>query len=478
MIRGLKSDWRLVLGLFATSLVAVVVGTVILEKGGYINGIWKRSPKEVEQIYFNATARMSEGEQLILARDRNPFKEAGILAYRNENYGEAIHFFQNALRFHRDPETLIYLNNARVSQDGDFLTIAVTVTLDDDFETNLAQEILQGVAQAQKEFIEEGNNLKVIIGDDDNDPGSAVKLAQKFIDRPEILGVIGHYSSDLSLKAGALYQAEKLVMITPTAASTAISDIGDFIFRTGPTNLDTSEAITEHLVDKKQVSKVGVFYSSTSPYSSQLQELVVEKFEQELSKKTISIDADHPDFDIEAAFTTLQEQNIEAIAILLDRLATPHSVAIVTKNDQALRMISGDDAIYSDWTSETEAKASLGLVVPVPWHALTNPSALFPVDSRELWGSDVSWRTAVSYDAAQALFNAFREAATNERKAIQAILADPNFVTQGAADSIRFSETGDRRHSITMVEVVEDDRGYFGYDFVPIDYERNPQNEW
>ena len=126
-----------------------------------------------------------------------------------------------------DPESLIYLNNAKVlaerqRTDADIYTIAVPVPID----TNVgaAQEILRGVAQAQKEINTSGTDgeigidgqlLRVIIANDNDDPELARQVAQQLADNPEVEGVVGHYASDTTMAANKIYQAEKLVSISP-----------------------------------------------------------------------------------------------------------------------------------------------------------------------------------------------------------------------------------------------------------------------
>ncbi|WP_338421582.1 hypothetical protein [Nostoc flagelliforme] len=48
------------------------------------------------------------------------------------------------------------------------------------------------------------------------------------------------------------------------------------------------------------------------------------------------------------------------------------------------------------------------MVVAVPWHIQGDPKSDFPQKSRQLWGGDVSWRSALSYDATVALIEALK----------------------------------------------------------------------
>jgi branched-chain amino acid transport system substrate-binding protein len=68
-----------------------------------------------------------------------------------------------------------------------------------------------------------------------------------------------------------------------------------------------------------------------------------------------------------------------------------------------------------------------------------------------LWGSEVNWRTALAYDAAQALIAAIRQDAS--RTGIQQALATPSFAAQGATGSINFSPVGDREEIVQLVTI-------------------------
>jgi ABC-type branched-subunit amino acid transport system substrate-binding protein len=86
-----------------------------------------------------------------------------------------------------DPETLIYLNNARINaQKSQSYTIAVAVPLDTSSEgLNSGLEILRGVAQAQNEFNQErkGVGVKVLIADDDNKSAHAKQIAKDLVNK-------------------------------------------------------------------------------------------------------------------------------------------------------------------------------------------------------------------------------------------------------------------------------------------------------
>lgn len=83
----------------------------------------------------------------------------------------------------------------------------------------------------------------------------------------------------------------------------------------------------------------------------------------------------------------------------------------------------------------------------------------------KLWGGEVNWRTAMAYDATQALIAAIARHPT--RIGIQKALGDPNFATSGAGGQVRFAPSGDRLNSIELVEIQASESD-FNYEFSPI----------
>ena len=168
--------------------------------------------------------KISEGEEILLDSNFRTQKQAAADAYRQGNYQQAVSMWETTLEQQRnDPETLIYLNNARI---GENFAYSIAVPVPGDSEINAAQEILRGVAQAQFQINSSGgingNPIKLIIANDRNNPELAQDLALEFSQNSDVLGVIGHFSSNVTLEAAQIYQNEGLVAISPTSSSVAL----------------------------------------------------------------------------------------------------------------------------------------------------------------------------------------------------------------------------------------------------------------
>ena len=98
----------------------------------------------------------SLGEEVLAESENNDAKLAGSKAFESCDFEEARTQFEAWRETNpSDPEALIYLNNAR-SAESENPTLKIVVSVPIGSNLDVAQEILRGVAQAQKEVNEEG----------------------------------------------------------------------------------------------------------------------------------------------------------------------------------------------------------------------------------------------------------------------------------------------------------------------------------
>ncbi len=107
------------------------------------------------------------------------------------------------------------------------------------------------------------------------------------------------------------------------------------------------------------------------------------------------------------------------------------------------------------------------MVLAIPWHSRSNPDSNFASVARKLWGGEVNWRSAMAYDATQALIAAIALSDKPTRLSIQKNLSDPEFTTTGANSQVNFLPSGDRFTNIQLVQM-QPGNNKFGYEFVPI----------
>lgn len=90
-----------------------------------------------------------------------------------------------------------------------------------------------------------GATVSIAFEDSKDDPKEARNIARKFLDNPKIVGVIGDFSSTVSMAAGEIYAAEKMPQLSQTASHPDFTKISPWQFRNittqafeGPYNAD------------------------------------------------------------------------------------------------------------------------------------------------------------------------------------------------------------------------------------------------
>lgn len=336
-------------------------------------------------------------------------------------------------------------------------------------DTNIALEILRGVAQAQNEINTLNNQktilLKVAIANDDEKPEIAQQIASALVQDDQILGVVGHFSSDSTLMAKDVYHAGKLVAISPTSTSIKLTNSSPYIFRTVPSDYIAARSLANYMVTKLQLKNVAVFFNSQSNYSQSLKSEFATAVSLEGGQVLSEFDLSKPNFSAALSVQQVTKQGAKVLMLASDESEIDKALQIVQVNQKQLTILAGDDN-YTPKTLEVGRDAAVGIVVAVPWHIDANPTSAFSSQSRQLWGADVNWRTATSYDATRALIAALERNPT--RSGIQQCLASGDFSTVGASGMVRFLPSGDRNAPEQLVKIVASSQSRIGYNFVPL----------
>jgi branched-chain amino acid transport system substrate-binding protein len=217
--------------------IAYIMSGLLIAGGGY----WWLTHQNSDKTSFDpglsrdTGAGLSSGSKILVSTVTSPEKQAGVKALESGNKEEAIAQFQQALKKNRnDTETLVYLNNVKAGDT----TYSIGVSVPIHSGPNGAQEILRGVAQAQRDINQgggiNGTPLAVLIADDKDNAEVAQDIAQKFVDKSGLTGVVSHYSSDVTLAAGKVYNNRKLPVISPIRTSVKLSNFSPYVFRTVP----------------------------------------------------------------------------------------------------------------------------------------------------------------------------------------------------------------------------------------------------
>jgi len=444
--------------IFKTSIA--VVPLAILALVGY-HVIPSRLPSE--DIFQSQL--FSQGEETFFPSKSDAKRKQGIDAFKKKDYINATKFWGDTIKENpNDPESKIYLNNARALSKGNPVTLAVVVPLN---QPNIAEEILRGVAQAQDSFNdsrkEKDRLLQIAIANDNNDPNQAKQVAQKLSQYSSIIGVIGHYTSAASEAALHEYETGNLATISPSSTKTKLKS--KVFFRTLPNDEKNGETLANHAITIKKYKRVVIFNNPQDPYSRSLTEGFQRVFTPPLGEvvKTVTINLTDPSLKI----TQGENQQVNAVVLFpntqnIDIASALNIDKIGIKNLPLL----GADALYDKRIFDA-GNAVEGLVLAVPWFRDEPNSKKFADKAKDIWRGEVSWRTATSYDATQAFIKALSWPNNPSRQTVLENLKSPEFSQdENSGNPLKFMDGERQEQKPALVKVVRDSSGNLKFELV------------
>jgi branched-chain amino acid transport system substrate-binding protein len=449
----------------------IIMGMAIAFSLPYLMQAWKSNPSGATAS--SSDPEISLGDKILLKDVGTADKLAGAKAFGAGDYTRALAAFETSLsRQRNDPEALIYFNNATAKLKSQ-ATAELAVSVPIGTNPNVASEILRGVAQAQDEINTKGGvasrPLVIIIANDDNSIDKSKEIAKKLVARSSVLGVIGHNASNASLAAAPIYEANRLVMITPTSFTNRLSGFGNYIFRSIPPARLFADHLANHVVAAK-LTNIAICYNSQTADSSSFRDDFL-SFVTKAGGNVVSASCDiaAPDFNPEVAMQNMNDGKAAAIVIIPSIDQLPKAIAIATANQGRLPLF-GSPTAYTYQTLKEGGSAVQGMILPAVWHPQNNRDSVFPQAAKRYWGGEVSWRTATSYDATIALGQALNQAKT--RNEVQQTLRQSSFSAVGSGDAVRFDpQTGDRILPIQLLQIKasQPSRSGTGFDFMPLE---------
>ncbi len=453
----------------------IAVPTLIIIGVGIGMNVAKQCPPDSKK-QFNLWEPCQSKKVGINEQFRNPknkFKmKEGMDYIARKDYEKAEVSFNEAIKLDmKDPEPRIYLNNVKAVKAGNPFVVAVIAPAN---FSEMSKMILMGVSDSQTQFNNKnglnGRLLEIVIVNDDENPDVAVQVAKKIKnEEPEVLAVIGHYSSDASIKALHEYKKSDsnnppLAMISPTSTSSKLSS-SSFFFRTPQSNTQLADKLATKYT--KTYQKFTIIYNLNSDYSQDMKDQF--KHSLESRQKIIQIMPISP-----LRFQELDDlKNLSpssALALFLHEDKDDSFVnseflnKITNKTSVSNIQLLGGDALYSCKFLQAGGKELEGLVLAVPWFPsaeypyVQNTQAKFNPNTGIGWGGPVTWRTAMSYDATQAFIEALRLANSKGEVNRQSILENLSFVNlpanQTSGEPLKFIN-GERQSPPQLIQVTK-----------------------
>lgn len=322
-------------------------------------------------------------------------------------------------------------------------------------------------ASESAEAKELGITFEGVAGDDQGDPKTGVTIANTFVSDQNLLGVVGHLNSGVTIPASKVYNQAKVVVVTPAATNPALTTQGyNNIFRTctidsvqGPTGADAAAA-------EKIGAKSIVAIDDSTPYGEGLAAEFAKQFESTGGKVLFTEKTSDKDSDFNALSTKIKAANPD----LVYYGGTYNAGALLSKQMKAAGvkapLMGGDglfDPEYIKLAGGASADGDLCTSVGLPVSELENGKAFADAYAAEFPENEIGAYDAYSYDGAMVICEAILKVAKEQgvdklttpagREAIIAAVAATD--KEGVTGKVAFDKNGDTLNKAITVYRVE-----------------------
>ncbi len=133
-----------------------------------------------------------------------------------------------------------------------------------DWNIEVFRRVLRGIEQAATEVNLSGGvlgrELKILLKNDENSVVQGRKVAQELADNLDVVAVIGHPTSKVSIPTSVIYEYYGLVMMSPMATSSKLTRQGyQRVFRNIPSNDSIGEQMAL-FANEQGYKRVGIYY--------------------------------------------------------------------------------------------------------------------------------------------------------------------------------------------------------------------------
>jgi branched-chain amino acid transport system substrate-binding protein len=123
-----------------------------------------------------------------------------------------------------------------------------------------------------------GRKIRLVIEDDQGRADEAASAVTKLITSDNVVGVIGENSSNQSLAAAPICQANKIPMISPSSTNPAVTEKGDYIFRVCFIDPYQGKALAAFVKNELKLDSAAILLDKKNDYSVGLAEFFRKNF--------------------------------------------------------------------------------------------------------------------------------------------------------------------------------------------------------
>ncbi|MDQ0321419.1 branched-chain amino acid transport system substrate-binding protein [Pararhizobium capsulatum DSM 1112] len=285
-----------------------------------------------------------------------------------------------------------------------------------------------------------GEQIKVVLGDDVSDAKQGVSVANKFV-ADGVKFVVGHFNSGVSIPASEVYAENGILQVTPASTNPTFTERGLWnTFRTCGRDDQQGAVAGAYIATNFKDGKVAVVHDKT-PYGQGLADETKKAMNEAGVTEVIYEGINTGDKDFSALIAKMKEAGVTVV--YYGGLHTEFGLIERQAADQGLKaaFMSGD-GIVSNELASIAGDAVNGTLMTFAPDPRKNPAAKELVEKFRAAGFEPEAYTLYAYAALQVIAEAAKAAGGNDSQAVaEAIKAKGPFAT--AIGELGFDEKGD-----------------------------------
>lgn len=277
--------------------------------------------------------------------------------------------------------------------------------------------------------------VEIIFEDSKCEGKDAANAINKLINIDQVSVVIGELCSGATLAAAPIAEQNQVVLISPASTSPDLTDAGDYIFRTIPSDA-LQGAFAADLVNAQDARRLAIIYSNDD-YGQGFEAVLRQKF-SELGGTVVASEAvERGSTDARTQLTKIRAASPDAVYIISNSTAATVAILKQMKEVGIVNIpVLGSEGLRSPDIIEGAGVAAEGLIVS----SVSSGTSEFISGYQEVYGSEPGPFAAQAYDAFMIIANAIKSGAATGTEIKDAI---SGITYEGASGTITFDTNGD-----------------------------------
>ena len=308
-----------------------------------------------------------------------------------------------------------------------------------------------------------GRRIRLVVEDDQGRAENAASVMEKLITGDNVIAVIGENSSNQSLAAAPIAQANGVPMISPSSTNPAVTERGDYIFRVCFTDPYQGKALASFVRKELKLDTAAILVDRKNDYSVGLANVFRKEFEAAGGRIVAEQSYSGGDAEFRPQLTTIRSANPQAVFI--PGFYTEVGQIAIQARDLGLTVpLVGGDGWDSPAVIQIGGKSIEGSYFSDHYFVGdTRPVVqTFVNEYKKRHGKNPEATAALGYDALKIFADAVRRANGLDRKAIRdQIAATKDY--QGVSGTITMGADRNPIKPVAMIKIENGQMNFAGW---------------